>query len=286
MADLSFKISDLETIPSRVEEISGNEKIALESTYFLTYSHTIHGMNYVTKNYKVPLSLLRDDITAHVEKIFGVEGLTINGIDNVKAFNIKSKDLTIDNVIGKDSLDINIDMPENFIQGTGDITVSKIDSTWNIHSQSTSYYEALLDKNVYNKNEQLHLDKLNERSLYIIAKDDAGYIQNSKIGINFLGYLLDDKKDDAICSFKLYLNTMDCSSDVKIGGIDIKWVMNSDSEISEYMQVFKPNKIYSITFTSIPIRVFKNTSTEKDDKEIFNNGRVIVGEINWFISYN
>lgn len=285
MADLSFKISDLETIPSRIEEISGNEKIALESTYFLTYSHTIHGMNYVTKNYKVPLSLLRDDLTAHVEKIFDGNGLTINEIDNIKALNIKSKDLTITNVVDKNSLDINIDIPENFIRGTGDITVSKIDSTWNIHSQPTPYYETLLDKNVYNVNEQLHLDKLNERSLYIIAKDDAGYIQNSKIGINFLGYLSDDKKDDAICSFKLYLNTMDCSSDVKIGGIDIKWVMNPVSDNSEYMQIFKPNKIYSITFTSIPIRVFKNTSTEKDTAPVI-NGRVIVGEINWFISYN
>ena len=117
MADLSFKISDLETIPSCIEEISGNEKIALESTYFLTYSHTIHGMNYVTKNYKVPLSLLRDDLKAHVEKISDFSGLTINEIDSIKALNIKSNDFIIDESASGNKLDININTAENFISG-------------------------------------------------------------------------------------------------------------------------------------------------------------------------
>lgn len=310
MADLSFKISDLETIPSHIEEISGNEKIALESTYFLTYSHTIHGMNYVTKNYKVPLSLLRDDLTAHVEKIFDNKGLVINEIDNIKALNIKSNDFIIKESVSGNKLDIDINTSENFIQGGENIIVNKTNSSWNINAipvqlessdnsiilsenqseykwdikaKAAPYYISLLDKDVYNKKELLYLDEVDKRSIYIIAKDNLDYQEQNSIGLNFIGYLKAENKDDAICSFKLYLNTVGCDRNTTLDGDYLHWVMRPDNN-DYYVPSFLPGKIYSITFTSIPIRVFQGTSIEKDTAAI-ENGRVIIGEINWFISY-
>ena len=311
MADLSFKISDLETIPSHIEEIFGNEKIALESTYFLAYSHTIHGMNYVTKNYKVPLSLLRDDLTAHAEKIFDNKGLVINEIDNIKALNIKSNDFIINESVSGNNLDIDINTVENFIQGGKNIIVSKKDSTWNINSipvqlessdnsvilsenqneykwdikaKAAPYYISLLDKDVYNKGELLYLDKVDKRSIYIIAKDNLDYREQRSIGLNFIGYLEAENKDDAICSFKLYLNTVGCDRNTTLSGMYLKWAMGPNND-NYYSPTFLPGKIYSITFTSIPIRVFQGTPTEEDDIKYYYNGRAIIGQIDWFISY-
>ena len=382
MADLSFKISDLENIPSYIEEISGNEKIALESTYFLTYSHTIHGMNYVTKNYKVPLSLLRDDLAAHVEKNFDNKGLVVNDIKDIKELNINSNDFIIYDSVSGNKIDINIIAADDLIQGEGNITVSKtksnISSTpdasswkiivkpirlessdnsidvdvlenkdeykwdikakpihlhlessdnsinvdvlenqdeykwdittkpirlessdnsinvnvlenqdeykWDIKAKAAPYYISLLDKDVYNKKELLYLDKVDKRSIYIIAKDNLDYREQRSIGLNFIGYLKAENKDDAICSFKLYLNTVGCDRNTTLSGMYLKWAMGPDND-NYYSPTFLPGKIYSITFTSIPIRVFQGTSTEEDDIKYYYNGRAIIGQIDWFISY-
>ena len=318
MADLSFKISDLETIPSYIEEISGNEKIALESTYFLTYSHTIHGMNYVTKNYKVPLSLLRDDLASHVEKNFDNKGLVVNDIKDIKELNINSDDFIIDDSVSGNKIDINIKAADDLIQGEGNITVSKTKSSilstpnasswkiivkpirlessdnsiiisenqdeykWDIkakpapEAKPAPYYISLLDEAVYNKEEPLYLDKVNKRSIYIIAKDNSDY---PNIVLNFDGYFNpeDEDKDDAICSFKLYLNTIGCDRNITLSNERLKWVMGPDNN-DYYSLSFYPGKIYSITFTSIPTRVFQGTSTKEGDINV-------IGQIDWFISY-
>lgn len=311
MPDLSFKISDLETIPSYKDEIANTEKIALENTYFLSYSHTIHGMNYVTKNYKIPLHLLREDLKAHLDSIIVDSKLIINGFDNIKEFNIKSNDFIIDESASGNKLDININSTENFIQGGKNIIVSKTNSSWNINSipiqlessdnsiilsenqneykwdikaKAAPYYISLLDKDVYNKGELLYLDKVDKRSIYIIAKDNLDYREQRSIGLNFIGYLEAENKDDAICSFKLYLNTVGCDRNTTLSGMYLKWAMGPDNN-NYYSPTFLPGKIYSITFTSIPIRVFQGTSTEEDDIKYYYNGRAIIGQIDWFISY-
>lgn len=350
MADLSFKISDLETIPSyKIDDI---EKIALENTYFLSYSHTIHGMNYVTKNYKIPLQLLREDIKAHLDNIIVDSKLIINEFDNIKELNINSDDFIIKNSYDGNKLDINIKAADDLIQGEGNITITKTKSStpstpdasswkiivkpirlessdnsinvlekqdeykwditakpirlessdnsinvnvlenqdeykWDItapEAKPAPYYISLLDKDAYNKGELLYLDRVDKRSIYIIAKDNLDYREQRSIGLNFIGYLEAENKDDAICSFKLYLNTVGCDRNTTLSGMYLKWAMGPDNN-NYYSPTFLPGKIYSITFTSIPIRVFQGTSTEEDDIKYYYNGRAIIGQIDWFISY-
>lgn len=282
MADLSFKISDLETIPSyKIDDI---EKIALENTYFLSYSHTIHGMNYVTKNYKIPLHLLREDLKAHLDSIIVDSKLIINTYDNIKELNINSDDFIIEESYSGNKLDINIKAASDLIQGGENITVIKTKSSdsnassWKITANPipAPYYISLLDKDVYNEEEKLYLDKVDKRSIYIIAKDNSNY---PAIVLNFSEYYNaeDEDKDDAICSFKLYLNTVGCDRNITLSNERLKWVMGSNNS-DHYSPSFYPGKIYSITFTSIPSRVFQGTSAEEGNINI-------IGQIDWFISY-
>lgn len=72
MLESGFKISDLQSIPTTGRNCSIGNKIALDNTYFLSYSHTVYGINYNRHNYKIPLTSLRDDIKGYI----GVESIT------------------------------------------------------------------------------------------------------------------------------------------------------------------------------------------------------------------
>lgn len=335
MADLSFKISDLDTIPSRIDEINKTEKIALENTYFLGYSHTIHGMNYVTKNYKIPLSLLRNDIRGFVEELIGSGGITVNDFESIKNLNISSNEFNIVNEPVDNTLNISIQTPNDFIKGGGSVSATKEnnkwiinsptlsgsgaaiitaknnnwnvhvpepvetkllssdssiqvqeveDNEWDIKAAPTPYYDTILDAVPYSALEwphnSIYLDQFKGRSLYIIGNKISG----NTVELNFLGYLSDlSLASDAICSFKLYLNTLKRTSDLTFSGEYIRWAGTTDSENNTIS--FKPNRIYSITFTSLPLRVFEDTGID-DDLAPKENGRALVGIVDWFIPFD
>lgn len=102
MAESGFKISDLETIPLKLREDGTIEKIALENTYFLGYSHTVHGIKYTTQNYKIPLEALRKDIQSKVMEVvtntitdptlFGFIN-NFGGLDNIYSINVFGSDI-------------------------------------------------------------------------------------------------------------------------------------------------------------------------------------------------
>ena len=72
MFESGYKISDLPIIPTTEDNCLQQNKIAIDETYFLGYSHTIYGTKYNTTNYQIPLQALRDDFKGYV----GIESLT------------------------------------------------------------------------------------------------------------------------------------------------------------------------------------------------------------------
>jgi len=75
-----FKISDLNNIPVTGSLCKFKNKIALDNTFILSYSHTIYGTNYNTNNYKIPLNDFRNDIKGYI----GVESLVAPWSEQLK----------------------------------------------------------------------------------------------------------------------------------------------------------------------------------------------------------
>lgn len=71
MLDSGFKLSDLSNIPVTKNECTKQSKIAFDNTFFLSYSHSVYGINYKRQNYKIPLNTIRDDIRGYI----GIESL-------------------------------------------------------------------------------------------------------------------------------------------------------------------------------------------------------------------
>lgn len=303
MSESSFKISDLEVIPSYINE-DNQEKIALESTYFLTYSHTIHGMNYTTKNYKVPLKLLRDDLLAEVNSMSNVnfnfigddyidiifnEGNYYLSFDSSKL----SKPVTI-NTISDDFIKVSKEnntytISSGEITGSDFIKVSKENNNYNISNGEIigdDYIKVSSDEGNYQLNflEREHIlavydnsnatiDSYKNTSQCIILPENA-----NKIKIN-LSNQTDSNSENSkkiISSVNFYINTQNITEEIVVEGInsssDIRWTGN----LSGNAPTLKPNKIYSITFELLPGTIFQNTSLESDS-------HIIIGTINWFI---
>lgn len=72
MLESGFRISDLKNIPVHKHDCPFRDKIALDNTFLLSYSHTIYGINYNRQNYKIPLNSIRDDIKGYI----GVESIS------------------------------------------------------------------------------------------------------------------------------------------------------------------------------------------------------------------
>ena len=71
MLESGYKISDLPVIPITGENCPQKDKIAVDDTYVLGYSHTVYGIKYNRNNYRIPLVDLRDDIKGYI----GIESL-------------------------------------------------------------------------------------------------------------------------------------------------------------------------------------------------------------------
>lgn len=80
MIDSGYRISDLNNIPVTTSDGKLKNKIVLDNTYILSYSHTVYGINYNKQNYKIPLTALRDDIKAYI----GVESLVAPWSEQMK----------------------------------------------------------------------------------------------------------------------------------------------------------------------------------------------------------
>ena len=80
MIDSGYRISDLSNIPVSSGTDKLKNKIVLDNTYILSYSHTVYGINYNKQNYKIPLTSLRDDIKAYI----GVESLVAPWSEQMK----------------------------------------------------------------------------------------------------------------------------------------------------------------------------------------------------------
>lgn len=80
MLESGFKISDLQNIPVHKEDCQFQNKIILDNTFILGYSHTIYGINYNKQNYKIPLNSLRNDIKGYI----GVESLVAPWTNQLK----------------------------------------------------------------------------------------------------------------------------------------------------------------------------------------------------------
>lgn len=80
MLESGYRISDLDNIPVTDVNSKFKDKIALDNTFLLSYSHTVYGINYNKHNYKIPLSSLRDDIKGYI----GVESLVAPWSDQLK----------------------------------------------------------------------------------------------------------------------------------------------------------------------------------------------------------
>lgn len=72
MLESGFRISDLQNIPVHKTDCPLKNKIALDNTFILSYSHTVYGINYNKQNYKIPLNTLRDDLKGYI----GIESIT------------------------------------------------------------------------------------------------------------------------------------------------------------------------------------------------------------------
>lgn len=72
MLESGFRISDLQNIPVYKDDCGFKNKIALDNTFILSYSHTVYGINYNKQNYKIPLNFLRDDLKGYI----GIESIT------------------------------------------------------------------------------------------------------------------------------------------------------------------------------------------------------------------
>ena len=70
MLESGYRISDLDNIPVTDVNSKFKDKIALDNTFLLSYSHTVYGINYNKHNYKIPLSSLRDDIKGYIGVIY------------------------------------------------------------------------------------------------------------------------------------------------------------------------------------------------------------------------
>lgn len=243
MAESSFKISDLENIPVR------DEKIALENTYFLAYSHTIHGMNYVTKNYKIPLQTLRNDLAKELNA--RTEGVRIND-DAIYVTHLKfnSKNLTIGSTV----------YPEN--------NLAEI----NIEAPST---EINLEEYPATGGNLLNIAQEENTSRYIIIGENSNSLE-----INFADYSIPPNNTTKISSTKFYINTKNASSNISLNeselGTYIRWTRCIDGEPPS----LKPNMLYCINFTLMPNAITKNTSFENDSTE---SSHIIIGNIEWFI---
>ena len=80
MLESGFRISDLQNIPVYKTDSPRKNKIALDNTFILSYSHTVYGINYNRQNYKIPLNSLRDDLKGYI----GVESITAPWTDQLK----------------------------------------------------------------------------------------------------------------------------------------------------------------------------------------------------------
>lgn len=69
MFESGFRISDLKNIPTVNNNLQN--KIALDNTFILSYSHSVYGINYNKQNYKIPLDTLRDDLKGYI----GIESI-------------------------------------------------------------------------------------------------------------------------------------------------------------------------------------------------------------------
>lgn len=71
MLESGFRISDLQNIPVHNTDCPFKNKIALDNTFILSYSHSVYGINYNRQNYKIPLNSLREDLKGYI----GIESI-------------------------------------------------------------------------------------------------------------------------------------------------------------------------------------------------------------------
>ena len=90
MNDLGYRISDLKNIPVASSDDKLKNKILLDNTYILSYSHTVYGINYNKNNYKIPLTDLRNDLKAYI----GVESLVAPWSEQMKLWHGVWRDTT------------------------------------------------------------------------------------------------------------------------------------------------------------------------------------------------
>lgn len=83
MLESGFRISDLQNIPVHKTDCPRKNKIALDNTFILSYSHTVYGINYNKQNYKIPLNTLRDDLKGYI----GIESINAPWSNQLKLWN-------------------------------------------------------------------------------------------------------------------------------------------------------------------------------------------------------
>ena len=83
MLESGFRISDLQNIPVHKINCPRKNKIALDNTFILSYSHTVYGINYNKQNYKIPLNTLRDDLKGYI----GIESINAPWSNQLKLWN-------------------------------------------------------------------------------------------------------------------------------------------------------------------------------------------------------
>lgn len=290
MAESGFKISDLDTIPVIKNKDGKVEKISLNDTYFLGYSHTIYGIKYTTQNYKIPLNVLRDDIKNLVIndiKKNGISGISgyisnINNFTNINSINISS-DKTINvetsNFNNENSVDIKIsvnraalDLPDNTkIQSSDnslEISNSSTDSsTWDIKALN---HKIFLKE--YTNNEKIsNVDDHQFECLYIFPQDN-----DASIKFNFSNYLSDEYNESTrVIKIETIVNTskLNTKEFISFHSSYIKWpeVKNGNSP------KFYKNRLYSITIYSIPKHPLEGLDWVGPYDE-----RLLIGKINWF----
>ncbi len=272
MAESSFKISDLENIPVR------DEKIALENTYFLAYSHTIHGMNYVTKNYKIPLETLRADLAKDLNALSG--GIRIND-DTIYVTHLKfnSKHLTISSAVRPESNLAEIDIEAPSIEGDEYISASLNDGKYKLSLNFDKFddfsTEINLEEYPATGGNLLNIAQEETTNRYIIIGEDSNSLE-----INFAYYSIPQDNTTKISSTKFYINTKNASSNISLNenklGTYTRWARCADGEPPS----LKPNMLYCINFMLLPNTIAKNTSLENDS---IDSTHIIIGNIEWFI---
>lgn len=80
MLESGYRISDLSNIPVSSGDDKLKNKITLDNTFILSYSHTVYGINYNKQNYKIPLTTLRDDIKSYI----GIESIVAPWSEQMK----------------------------------------------------------------------------------------------------------------------------------------------------------------------------------------------------------